>query len=193
PRTNASASRGGTRTVSPLLNKNTASPWISRVEEFVRSGPSHHRQVDEQEFARSREAIKLLVNPGSRGPRHFVLEANRGQGNQGLLDDEERLCDRRRVVEMIYRSMSDHSSIRLNAAAPASQNAWTEGRGWSSAVKVRMIESRVRGAFLAISKSPKSATLLYITGTRLIGLRGGTFKSTRCLPRKTKAQDGPRS
>src|SRR2546422_1884093 len=38
-------------------------------EEFVRSGPSHHRQVDEQEFARSRETIKLLVNPGGRGPR----------------------------------------------------------------------------------------------------------------------------
>ena len=63
----------------------------------------------------------------------------------------------------MYRSMSDHSSIRLNAAAPASQNAWTEGSGWSSEVKARMIESRVNGVSLAIRRSRKSATLLYIT------------------------------
>ncbi|TLZ54094.1 MAG: hypothetical protein E6K17_08585 [Methanobacteriota archaeon] len=63
----------------------------------------------------------------------------------------------------MYRSMSDHSSIRLNAAAPASQNAWTNRRGWSSAVKARMIEARDNVVFLVISKSPKSATLLYIT------------------------------
>ncbi len=63
----------------------------------------------------------------------------------------------------MYRSMSDHSSIRLNAAAPDSQNAWTNRRGWSSAVNARMIEARDNVVFLAISKSPKSATLLCIT------------------------------
>src|SRR5256885_2850726 len=63
----------------------------------------------------------------------------------------------------MYRSISDHSSTRLNAAAPASQNAWTYGSGRSSEVRARIIESRVNGVFWAISESPKSATLLYIT------------------------------
>src|SRR3989441_4467006 len=66
----------------------------------------------------------------------------------------------------MYRSISDHSSTRLNAAAPASQNAWTYGSGRSSEVRARIIESRVNGVFWAISESPKSATLLYITPCR---------------------------
>ena len=45
-----------------------------------------------------RETIELLVNSGGGGLGHLVPEANRGQGSQGLLDDEERLGDRRRVV-----------------------------------------------------------------------------------------------
>src|SRR3989454_8647445 len=63
----------------------------------------------------------------------------------------------------MYRSISDHSSTRLNAAARASQNAWTYGSGRSSEVRARIIESGVNGVFWAISESPKSATLLYIT------------------------------
>src|SRR5436309_7854551 len=66
----------------------------------------------------------------------------------------------------MYRSISDHSSTRLNAAAPASQNAWTYGSGRSSEARARIIESRVNGVFWAISESPKSATLLYITPCR---------------------------
>ena len=74
-------------------------------KELVRGGKRHHREVDEEEFARSREAVEFLVNPRGRRPGHFVLQANRGQSSQGFLDDLERLGDRRRVV---------HDDVQVN-------------------------------------------------------------------------------